>query len=401
MPPWKLTNTDFPVKHDRRLSTAEIEVLKQWTEGGTPEGDPKLTPPLPPPPAEWPLGKPDMIVKMPEAFPVPAEGKDIYRNFVIPMDLPEERWIQAIDFHPGARSVVHHALFYFDTTGAGRAQDAQDDLPGYSGGMSFRPRAQGRNESPVSLNFGGDSAIESPYGGLGGWAVGGNPRVLPEGLAMRLPKGSDFILSTHFQSSGKEEKEVSTVGLYFAKAKPTNHFIGIMLPPVFGALKGLDIPPGEKEYTITDSFTLPVEVKAFSVGAHAHYLAKTFTFIATLPNGEQKVLAEIADWDFAWQERYYYESDVVLPAGTKLDVKITYDNSADNPRNPSQPPRRVKWGEQSFDEMGSIALLVVPSDQSELPKLREVYRAHVREAFAARLRNPLGRIGNLLRSGEK
>lgn len=378
MPPWKADHGDYEFKDERRLTGEQIATIKRWVEEGAPEGDPKI---MPAPPAfndGWRLGKPDLVVKMSEAFPVPADGPDIYRNFALPLHLAEDRWIKAIEFHPGARSVVHHSLFFFDATGGARKQDEADPLPGYSGGMGGFARGSFNLGNLRGVLGGGQPA---PIGSLGGWAVGAQARILPEGLAWYLPKNADLILSTHFHPSGKPEKEVSTVGIYFADKAPTKKFTGIQLPPLFGVFKGLDIPAGAKEYTIEDSFTLPVDVKAFGVGAHAHYLAKQMRLTARLPGGRTRTLLLISDWDFAWQDQYQFKEFVSLPKGTRLDVKITYDNSADNPRNPASPPKRVSWGEGSNDEMGSMSLLVVAANEAEMPELQQAYRQHLRSAF--------------------
>ncbi len=381
MPPWKVAESDFPFRHDRRLTEVQIRLLREWIDTGMAEGDATKTPPLPRFPDTWPLGEPDMVIKMDRAFPVPAEGRDIYRNFVVPLNLPAAKWIRAIDFRPGAKSVMHHSLFFFDTTGSARELDAQDELPGYADRMNFGRRGGGRFDA----SFAGDNPEDAQFGSLGGWALGGNARQLPAGLAMRLPKDADLILSSHFHPSGKAEEEISTVALYFAKEPPTEQHTGIQLPPLFGALEGLDIPAGEKEYVIEDSFTLPVGVRAFGLGAHAHYLARSMKLTATLPDGAIKTLAWIKDWDFSWQEQYLFADYLELPRGTRLDVRITYDNSADNPRNPTQPPQRVKWGEQSTDEMGSMTLLVVPKIGNELTRLKIAYRTHIRESVAERM----------------
>ncbi len=390
MPPWKVEASDFSFRDDRRLSGEQIQLIRDWVATGMPEGNSAKTPALPMFPDKWLLGEPDLIVKMDQSFPVPAEGRDIYRNFVLPLDLPDEKWVRAVDFRPGAKSVVHHSLFFFDTTGAARELDAQDVLPGYGNRMNFGRRGGGRFDA----SFAGDNPEDAQFGSLGGWAVGGNARELPAGLAMRLPKGADLILSTHFHPSGRAEDELSTVALYFADEPPAEHHTGIQLPPLFGALEGIDIPAGESEYVVEDGFKLPVGVRAFGLGAHAHYLGKSMKLTATLPDGTVKTLAWIKDWDFAWQEQYLFADFVELPAETILDVRITYDNSADNPRNPSQPPRRVKWGEQSTDEMGSMTLLVVPVVANELTRLKIAYRAHIREGVAERMRSRWSQRGD-------
>ncbi|MBO0799353.1 MAG: hypothetical protein J2P31_11085, partial [Blastocatellia bacterium] len=352
MPPWKADQGDYEFQGDRRLSVEQIELIREWVAAGAPEGDPKDAPAAPAFTDGWQLGKPDLIAKMSEAYEVPADGPDIYRNFALPLGLTEDKWVRAIEFRPGARAVVHHSLFFFDATGSARRQDEEDPLPGYSGRMGglvrglFSVRNTARNQS-------------TPVGGLGGWAVGAQARVLPDGLAWFLPKGSDLVLSTHFHPDGKAEKEISTLGIYFADKPPTQKFTSIQLPPLFGVFAAIDIPPGEKEFAIEDSFVLPVDVKAFGVTAHAHYLGRQMKMTAHFPDGQTRTLLWISDWDFAWQDQYQFKEFISLPKGTRLNVRITYDNSADNPRNPSSPPKRVRWGEGSTDEMGGISLQVV------------------------------------------
>lgn len=393
MPPWKAASEDFQFRDDRRLSADEIATIQQWVSSGMPEGDPARLPTRPSFVDGWRLGTPDLVVSMPEPFEVPAGGPDVYRNFVLPLNLTTDRWVRAVEYRPSARTVVHHSLFYLDGTGGARAQDQRDAVPGFAGAMGGFAGARAGLLRMVLSGGGGGRPIEPTAAArdaeraitaLGGYALGAQPHALPDGLAYFVPKGSDLVLSTHFHPSGKVEKEVSTVGLYFAEEAPTQAFTGILLPPVFGVFEGIDIPAGEKAYTIRDSWTLPVDVKAFNVGAHAHYLAKTLRLTATLPDGSIKTLLDIGDWDFAWQDQYQYREFVFLPKGTKLDTLITYDNSSDNPRNPSKSPSRVTWGEQSSDEMGATGIQVVAAHPDELDDLQAAYMAHVRQAALTR-----------------
>jgi hypothetical protein len=256
---------------------------------------------------------------------------------------------------------VHQALFFLDSTGESRRRDGEDVKPGYNGGLEGTRFAKS--------------------GRLGGWAVGANPHFIPAGLAYPLPRGSDFVMQAHFHLTGKAEKEQSTIGLYFADKKPERMLAGVQVPAVFGVGKGLDIPPGEKAYVMKDSFTLPVDVEGLAIGGHAHYLAKDMQATATLPDGSKQWLCWIKDWDFSWQDQYQYKKPMPLPKGTRIDVAITYDNSADNPHNPSHPPKEVKWGEQSFDEMGSMTLLVTPARQSDYLTLMMALQAKRVEAI--------------------
>src|SRR6185369_2054194 len=208
----------------------------------------------------------------------------------------------------------------------------------------------------------------------------------PEGLALQVPKGSDLVVQYHFHPTGNLEAEKSLIGLYFAKKAPERTLARIQLPPHYSLFSGLDIPPGEMAFVIRDSYTLPVALDAVGVGAHAHYIARNLKLTATLPGGDVKTLLLIKDWDFAWQDRYYFQQLAPLPSGTRLDVEIHWDNSADNLRNPSSPPVRVTWGEESKDEMGSISLIAVAHEESDHPALRANIAQHNREFVRERIR---------------
>jgi hypothetical protein len=180
-----------------------------------------------------------------------------------------------------------------------------------------------------------------------------------------VPKGSDLVVQYHIHPSGKPEAEKSRIGLYFAKKPPERTLTRIQLPPHYSLFSGLDIAPGEKDFVIRDSYTLPVAIDAIGLGAHAHNIARKLTMTATLPDGAKKTLLLISDWDFAWQDRYFFKHPVELPKGTRLDVELHWDNSTENSRNPSNPPIRVTWGEETKDEMGSISLIAVSHDESD------------------------------------
>lgn len=390
MPPWKAAPGDYPFRHTRRLSDEQVAILARWANEGALEGNPARLPPLPAFTDGWQLGPPDLVVSMPEPFEVPAKGPDIYRSFVLPLGLDRDVWVRAVEFRPGDRAVVHHSLFFLDATGAARERDARDPLPGFAssmgGGVASFTGGRGRGARALLGGTGGspDDVSARGVGWLGGWALGGRPQELPDGLAFFVPKGADLVLSTHFHTSGQPAREQSRVGLHFSTAPPRQAFATIQLPPLFGVFEGLEIPAGESSYVLRDSFTLPVDVRAFEVGGHAHYLGKSMRLTATLPDGTAKTLLSIEDWDFAWQERYAFERFVALPAGTRLDAELRYDNSAGNRRNPSQPPVPVTWGEESTDEMGSISLHVVAANPAELTTLQQALATHMRQAAVTR-----------------
>jgi len=342
MPPWKPEPASFSYRDDRRLSDADIAVIQSWVKAGMPEGKPADKPVAPTFASGWKLGEPDLIIEMPGPYHVPADGPDIYRNIAVPVSLTEDKWVAAVDIHPSAPTVVHHALYFADP--AGRAHlKTQGTEPGFNG-----------------LRAGGASVP------LGGWAAGGQPHLYPYGLALRLPKGSDLIVQYHFHPTGKPEEEKSLIGLYFAKKAPDRTLTRVQMPPDYSLFSRLDIQPGEKDFVIRDSYVLPADLDAVGVSAHAHYLCTQVKMTATLPDGEIKTLLYIKDWDFAWQDRYFFEEMHLLPQGTRLDAEIHWDNSAANPRNPVNPPVRVTWGEETKDEMGSVSLIAVPRQEGDI-----------------------------------
>ena len=363
MPPWHATHGYGEFKEERRLSDEQIAAIAAWVSSGMPEGDPNRMPKLPPFTEGWHLGKPDLILEMPTAFEVPASGPDIYRNFVVPTNLAEDRWVRAIEFRPSARKAVHHVLFGYDVSGAVRKLDGTDGKPGYT------------------TTMGGNFTNTANSASLGGWAVGNNPELLPEEFALGLPRGSDLVLQMHFHPTGKPETERSSIGIYFSSKEPSRNLIGVDLPALFGFGAGINIPEGKSDYAIEDSLTLPVDVEAFGVFAHAHYIAKEMKATATLPDGSMQPLIWIQNWDFNWQDVYTFKNLVRLPKGTRIDVRVTYDNSANNPRNPSNPPKPVLWGEQTSDEMASISIPMVTLRKEDERALQDLLAGRQRAAI--------------------
>jgi mono/diheme cytochrome c family protein len=382
MPPWHAAPGHGEFVGERRLTDAQIASINAWASSGMPRGDASKMPKLPPFPADgWRLGTPDLILEMPASFALPASGPDVFRNFVIPTKLTEDKWVRAVEFRPSARKVVHHALFAQVPGGSLASRDGADGRPGF-GGMS-------------SVGVGGDRNGS----GLGGWAVGAQPRFLPEGVALPLPKGADFLLQLHFHLTGKAETEKSLVGIYFADKAPEKNLFSIELPALFGIGAGINIPPGEKKFVIKDSWVVPGDISVFSATAHAHYLAKEMKADATLPDGSIKPLIWINDWDFNWQDSYTYKTPVALPKGTRIDATVTYDNSADNPRNPISPPKRALWGEQSFDEMGMVGFGFEVLSKADVPAFRESIFARTKVAIQAGGKD--GTVGRFLRHQQR
>jgi mono/diheme cytochrome c family protein len=356
MPPWKATEDYGHFVGERRLSKAQIDTIKAWVAGGMAEGDAKDLPAMPKFPEGWQLGEPDLVVKMNETFEIPAEGRDVYRAFVLPLNLSEDKFVRAVEFRPSNRRVTHHALFFLDGSGKARELDQRDEGPGYK-------------------SFGGPGF--TPTGGLGGWAPGTQPQELPQGVARMIRKGSDLVLQMHFHPTGKIEKEQPTIGIYFTKKRPEKILAGFALLD-----RRLDIPAGES-FIARDEFVLPIDMQVTGVTPHAHLLGRSMKAWATLPDGKIEPLIEIKAWDFDWQEQYVYRKPLDFPKGTKLSMEFTYDNSTSNPANPSNPPKRVRWGEQTTDEMAILFISGVPKNMNEMPDLVRATRGKLASSFGS------------------
>ncbi len=178
----------------------------------------------------------------------------------------------------------------------------------------------------------------------------------PDGLSWRLDPGNYLVLNAHLQPTGKRERVQPSIGLYFTAKPPTRFPILIQLQHD----TALDIPAGDSDFLVSDSFRLPIDVDVLAVYPHAHYLGKRLEAYATLPDGARKWLIRIPDWDLNWQAVYRYRNPVFLPRNSVLCMRYYYDNSARNPRNPHTPPQRVRRGNRATDEMGHLWLQVLP-----------------------------------------
>lgn len=339
MPPWKAHPGAGVFLDAPGLSVLEKEILARWAETGCAEGDRADLPPLPHFPDGWALGPPDLVLKMPEPIEIPPDGFDVYRGFALPLPLDHDVTVAGVDFHPGNRRVVHHSRIHLDATGDARQRDRDDTDPGFAG-------------------WRGRTIVELPYPGVGGWTPGMTPRMAPEGSGRVFRKGSDVVIQVHYHPSGKPETDQSEVGLYFARQPVTRRMAGMSI-----STDRIDIPPGEKRHCLIQAARLRADVKIYTVVPHAHYLCREFRLAATLPDGSVRPLLWIHDWNLDWQDQYRYARPVALPKGTILTLAAYFDNSSENPRNPNNPPRRVRYGIESRDEMCACHIEFLPTSE--------------------------------------
>ena len=335
MPPWKPTAPSNEFVGDRTLSPEQIQLIQDWVAQGAPEGNRRDLPPLPQWTTGWQLGKPDLVVTMSTPYTLRADGVDVFRTFVLPIPSTSARYVKALEFHPGNPRAVHHANIGIDRTKSSRRLDAADVEPGYVGGMV--PDA------------------DYPPGYMLGWTPGQHPRPSPEGMAWRLEPDSDLVVQLHMQPTGKPETVQVSMGFFFTDDPPTRRPVGLRL-----GSETIAIAAGDAHYEIKDRYVLPVDVDVLAIQPHAHYLARRMHAEATLPDGSTRTLIDIDDWDFRWQDVYRYAKPFILPRGTAISMRFTYDNSGANLRNPVQPPQAVVWGQNTTDEMGDLWIQVVP-----------------------------------------
>ena len=350
MPPWKPKRGYGSFAGERGLSAEQIATIRRWVEHGKQEGSPADLPPLPQWESEWELGQPDLIASMTSAYTLRADGPDVFRNFAIPLPVDSTRYVKAMEFKPGNARIVHHATMMIDRSGAARRRDGRDGAPGFDG-MSF-------------------GEAEDADGHFLGWTQGKTPYPGSDSLAWRLDPGTDLLLQLHMLPTGKEESIEARVGLFFADAPPKRRPAMLRL-----GRKDIDIPAGASDHWIRDAYRLPVDVEVLTIYPHAHYLGREIRAYAELPNGEREWLIWIEDWDFSWQDDYRFFAPVFLPAGAALVMEYAYDNSAQNPRQPHDPPVQVRYGLHSTDEMGDLTLQILPRRLEDLERLRrDFYR---------------------------
>ena len=310
MPPWHADPHYGVFSNDRSLTPEQAKTLVHWIEAGSPRG--KGRDPLAEYNKSWPdwhLGEPDLVVEIP-AFDVPATGSIPYKQPVVKNPLGRDVWLRAIDVSPGDRSVVHHILS--GTTG---------------------PRGAGAL-----------AALEATTA-LGVYVPGDVPHAVPEGTGVFISKDADFTFQIHYTANGKATREVTRVGLYFAKETPKYPLRNtVLIDP------GIKIPAGAKDHPASVSRTLTRDTLVYTLMAHSHVRGRSAKFVAIYPDGKEEVLLSVPHYDFNWQTSYELEQPKLLPKGSRLVYSSSYDNSSQNKANPD-PNVEVRWGQQTWEEM--------------------------------------------------
>jgi tetratricopeptide (TPR) repeat protein len=350
MPPWLPREGYGRFAGERRLSMKSRQVLADWVAGGRQPGDLARAPKPPTFTHGWQLGEPDLVLRAEAVWELPADGPDVYRNFVIAVPPGPTRFVKTVELRPGSPRVVHHAVMRIDSEGEARRLDLADPESGFAG-----------------MVVGG---ARMPGGNFVGWTPGKTPYAGTDERAWQLAGGSDLVVQVHVRPTGKVESILPEVGIHFATQPPSKAGLALVLSST-----DIDIAPGDANYEIVDSLELPADVLVSSVYPHAHFVAKTIESYATLPDGRREWLIKIDNWDFDWQDQYRFAVPIELPKGSVITMRHVYDNSASNPRNPSSPPQRVQFGPNSTDEMAELILEVEPRNPADLQVLDDALEA--------------------------
>jgi len=330
MPPWQAApavgTTKSPWVNDCSLQPADKETLLTWLNGPRALGNIAKAPkPLPAIKDGWSLGKPDMIVTMPQPLFVPATGVLPYRIMDAEVNITEDKWVQSVEVVPSAKQVVHHVLIFVRKPG----QFSVEDL----------------NER---------SSFFAAY------VPGTSTAAWPEGLAKKLPKGSVLRFQMHYTTNGTAATDQTKLGIRFA-AKTPEHEI-----KVTGASNTrFRIPAGDPNYKVVSSLPIPMDVKMTALMPHMHVRGKAAKYELVMPDGTRKLLLDVPRYDFNWQHTYRYAEPLVVPKNSRLEYTCWFDNSTGNKNNPD-PKREVPWGPQTFDEMqlGYIEYYATGKDDS-------------------------------------
>lgn len=353
MPPWKADEHFGDWSNDARLSTAEIATIKAWVDSQKLEGDPKDMPSLPDFSQGWRIGKPDLVISIPERK-LAATGPDEYAYIEVPTHFTEDRWVVAAELRPGNRKVVHHAHVFLKEPET-KPADARDPPVEYAHWLVVHQGTLDwvRPDAPVIDN--GCSVDDngllpgSKFAGLGNlissYLPGRDAEVFPEGTARKIPSGATIFFQIHYsRTTGKPESDATSVGFIFAK-KPMKilHMMSITSQMFM-------IPAGDGDHQVTECHTFSADAEITSLTPHMHLRGKSMRYIVHFPDGHDETLLFVPAYDFNWQFTYLARKPIFIPKGTRIEVIATFDNSANNPVNPD-PKKPVRWGAASENEM--------------------------------------------------
>jgi len=347
MPPWFAEKGIGHFSNDPSLTAEQIISLAAWADAGAPAGNPADAPPPKKWANRWAIPSPDMEIKMAEPANIPADGDLDYTYEILPTHFTEGRWVQASEILPGLPEHVHHAVVYVRPPDSDWLRHAPIGKP-FSAATLTDP--QDKKDAAWTT-----SDVLLVY------APGSTPDTWPPGMAKFIPAGSDLVFQMHYTTNGKLGKDVTRVGLIFAKEPPPERVLTLQLTN-----DHFVIPPGAPDYRVEARGTLPNDALLLNFFPHMHLRGKRFEYNILHADKSVEPLLRVR-YHFHWQMSYRLAEPLALEAGTELQAVAWFDNSKDNPHNPD-PKAAVRWGEQTYDEM-MVGFFDVAVD-SHLDKLR-------------------------------
>ena len=367
MPPWGASPQHGDFLNNPSLSQAEIDTISAWVDGGAKEGNAKDLPPAPNFNATWEIGKPDIVLSMPREHTLAAQGADDYLYFRIPTSFTEDKWVQAAEFRPGNKKVVHHAVIFVETPEMiemakdlakkrGLPTDDLNKLPSVFEVFSSQDENEERTgtvgrvkmSAPVIDDACGKNRNNADEGMplLCAYAPGRNADIFPAGMAKRIPAGSNIIFQMHYaKTTGKVETDRTSLALSFAKA-PVEKLVETLLILNDRFL----IPPGADNHEANACYTFKRDVELIDYMPHMHVRGKAMKYEVVYPDGRRETLLDVPQYNFSWQALYKLRQPVKIPKGTRFIVTARFDNSKKNKYNPD-PTRAVRFGDATYDEM--------------------------------------------------
>ncbi|MCZ2152195.1 MAG: cytochrome c [Bryobacterales bacterium] len=353
MPPWFADPRFGHFSNDARLSEKEIELIKSWVDGGSPEGDPKDLPSAPNFADGWQIGKPDIIIDIGEDHKV-IPGEDSYDHFLVETHFKEGKWIRAAEIKPGNRRVVHHVHVLLVQNDPAKMEAAStQNMPSLQQFLIKEGKlTRIRQDAPVVNDACDPNAPNLPFlhgfqeGGLAAFLPGRPPDLFPDGTAKWIPPGAKLEFVIHYAKiPGQVQTDRTSVGLYLAPEPPKIPLRRMDLRNFF-----FRIPAGAPSHEVKRCYTFEKDTLLLSFTPHMHYRGKDITYDLIHSNGTRETLLAVPRYDFNWQLVYRLRDPVRVEKGATLVVTAHYDNSPNNRANPD-PAKAIRWGDKSEEEM--------------------------------------------------
>lgn len=360
MPPWP---ADVGYRHfadENVLSEEQIQLIGRWADQGAPQGDHRKLPRRPVFPRGSQLGKPDLVVRMTSPYLVRGSNNDHFVSMKLPFELPRDTFVRTIEFVPGNRKIVHHVNAHLINYQYGAKRNLLR-------GPWFTEAGPGNMDPLEDLNIRNDDGTTPPLDlSVANYLPGALPTRYPEGIGgFRINRQGYLLLHhIHYGPSSTDQIDRSYFNIFFDKAPPKRPTYTLLLGTLGRSpvVPPLVIPPDSVK-TFRTQFQLPADISVLTINPHMHLLGRRFLAYAVAPQGDTIPLIRINNWDFRWQYFYTFKKILVLKMGTTIYAEGTYDNTANNARNPFSPPRVVReqgGSMKSTDEMFQCIITMMP-----------------------------------------